>query len=60
VSAFAAPSAFAVEVYRAALLEADRLIASGELEPEELVALMATLERIRVQVYGEGAGRARA
>jgi hypothetical protein len=55
-------SSFLVELYRAALLEADRILARGELGLEELDELAATLERIRAEVYrqAEGVDRARA
>jgi hypothetical protein len=39
-------SAFAAALWRAALLEADRILARWELEVDEALALEATLEEI--------------
>jgi hypothetical protein len=44
------PLPFPVQLYRAALLEADRILASGALEVDEMLALAATLEEIREAV----------
>ena len=40
-------SAFAADLYLAAVIAADRILAAGELELDEALALMATLEEIR-------------